>query len=135
MQINFAAAFLKGSAYIPRLPDSPELTTEQQNAMNVLLSTCRKHCMTLSQQTGDILFANNLGVLHARESFTDDTQGGKTRRLMSVMLRDPEQAWRKPPNLAITMGKKFAKLDTPQFLGTVEQYEVFRDKFAMLRHD
>ncbi|KAH7318670.1 hypothetical protein B0I35DRAFT_409523 [Stachybotrys elegans] len=140
VQINFAAAFLKGSAYIPRLHDSPKLTIAQENAIDSLLNCCRKHCMALSQAPGDMLFVNNLAVLHARDSFTDDSQqvaGGKTRKMMSVMLRDPELAWRKPPSVAIEMGKKFAKrgTDAELFLGTTEQYEQFRDKFAMLRHD
>lgn len=54
---------------------------------------------------------------------------------MSLMLRDPELAWRKPTATAIEVGKKFAKLGVLQFMGTVEHYEGFRDTFALLRHD
>ncbi|CAG9950304.1 unnamed protein product [Clonostachys rosea f. rosea IK726] len=118
VQINFATAFLKGSSYIPRQTDSPDLTVS------------RKHSMGLSQASGDMLFVNNLCILHARDSFVNDGASGKTRRLMSLMLRDPELAWRKPTATAIEMGKKFAKLDVPQFMGTVEHYEDFRNTFC-----
>ncbi|CAH0051749.1 unnamed protein product [Clonostachys solani] len=135
VQINFATAFLKGSGYIPRQTDSPGLTVQQEDAIKTLLRTCRKHSMGISQASGDMLFVNNLCILHAPDSFVNDGASGKIRRLMSLMLRDPELAWRKPTATAIEMGKKFAKLDVPQFMGTVEHYEGFRAKFAMLRHD
>ncbi|KAK7430704.1 hypothetical protein QQZ08_002748 [Neonectria magnoliae] len=126
VQINLATAFLKGFGYISRQAD---------NDIRVLLQACRKYCMALRQAVSDMLLVNNLSVLHARDSFVDDPGAGKTRRFMSAMLRDPELAWRKPTNMANEMGKKFAKLESPQFIGTVEQYEEFRDKFVMLRHD
>ncbi|CAH0020748.1 unnamed protein product [Clonostachys rhizophaga] len=135
VQINFATAFLKGSSYIPRQADSPDLTVQEEEAIKILLQVSRKHSMRLSQAPGDMLFVNNLCILHARDSFINDGASGKTRRLMSLMLRDPELAWRKPTATAIEMGKKFAKLDVPQFMGTVEHYEDFRDTFALLRHD
>uniref|UniRef100_A0A8H7K6Q5 TauD/TfdA-like domain-containing protein n=1 Tax=Bionectria ochroleuca TaxID=29856 RepID=A0A8H7K6Q5_BIOOC len=116
VQINFATAFLKGSSYIPRQTDSPDLTVHQEEAIKILLQVSRKHSMRLSQASGDMLFVNNLCILHAREFY-------------------PELAWRKPTATAIEMGKKFAKLDVPQFMGTVEHYEDFRNTFALLRHD
>ncbi|CAG9950308.1 unnamed protein product [Clonostachys rosea f. rosea IK726] len=119
VQINFATAFLKGSSYIPRQTDSPD--------SQCIKKKLSKYFFRLS---GDMLFVNNLCILHARDSFVNDGASGKTRRLMSLMLRDPELAWRKPTATAIEMGKKFAKLDVPQFMGTVEHYEDFRNTFG-----
>lgn len=53
------------------------------------------------------------------------------------MVRDCELALPKAPLVATFVDKKFAKVDLsrPQFFGTAEDYEIFRDKFAMLRHD
>jgi TfdA family taurine catabolism dioxygenase TauD len=136
VQINFATAFLKGSPYVPRLGDDA-LSDAQEHALDILLHACRKHSMPIEPQQGDMLFVNNFAILHARERFVDGVEEGKLRHLLSVMLRDREQAWPKPNKVAVPVAKKFAKTDLsrPQFFGTVEDYEVFRDKFAMLRHD
>jgi hypothetical protein len=137
MQINFATAFLRGSSYVPRLPGGPGLSKDCQQAVEALLASCRRHSVPIDQQVGDILFVNNLGMLHARGEFVDDAPSGQVRHLLSVMLRDCDEEWYKDERLAAEVDKRFEKLDLtrPQFFGTVKEYEIFRDKFAMLRHD
>ncbi|KAI0199894.1 hypothetical protein F4808DRAFT_195015 [Astrocystis sublimbata] len=135
VQINFATAFLVGSSYIPRLPDSPSISSAQQTAIDSILRLSRKHCLKLDSAEGDMLFANNLSLLHARDNFMDDETTDQVRHLLSVMLRDSEQAWPKDASVANMIDRKFSRLDLPEFFGTVHQYEEFRDKFAMLRHD
>jgi alpha-ketoglutarate-dependent taurine dioxygenase len=40
--------------------------------MDTLEFLARKHCISMQLQKGDIQWANNLGVLHARDAFKDD---------------------------------------------------------------
>ncbi|KAJ8106768.1 hypothetical protein ONZ43_g6949 [Nemania bipapillata] len=134
VQINFATAFLIGSAYIPRLPESPSISSAQQKAIDSLLRLSRQHCLKLDHAKGDMLFANNMSLVHARDNFIDDPAAGEVRHLLSVMLRDGQRAWPKDASVANMIDQKFAGLDS-QFFGTMDQYEVFRGKFAMLRHD
>jgi hypothetical protein len=45
---------------------------------------------------GDMVFINDMAILHARESFSE----GRTyiqRHLLKLYLRDPEQNWPVPP--------------------------------------
>lgn len=53
------------------------------------------------------------------------------------MLRDCDEEWYKDERVATEVDKRFEKLDLtrPQFFGTIKEYKIFRDKFAMLRHD
>jgi alpha-ketoglutarate-dependent taurine dioxygenase len=48
------------------------LSVAQLDAMDTLEFVARKHSISMTLQKGDIQFVNNLGVLHARASFTDD---------------------------------------------------------------
>ncbi|KAI0187130.1 hypothetical protein EV127DRAFT_326490, partial [Xylaria flabelliformis] len=90
VQINFATAFLIGSSYIPRLPDGPSISPAQQTAIDELLRLSRENALALDSAKGDILFANNMALVHARDNFIDDSSTGQVRHLLSVMLRDSE---------------------------------------------
>jgi hypothetical protein len=135
VQINFASAFLQGSSYLPRLPEGLFITEAQQHAITVLLEVCRQHCVALDQVRGDILFVNNLSILHAREEFVDEPSTGRSRHLLSMMLRDPDLAWPKHATVGKYIDERFAKLEGAKFFGTVGEWEAFRKIFAMLRHD
>ncbi|KAI0855004.1 hypothetical protein F4860DRAFT_58924 [Xylaria cubensis] len=135
VQINFATAFLIGSSYIPRLPDGPSISPAQQTAIDELLRLSRENALALDSAKGDVLFANNMALVHARDNFIDDSSTGEVRHLLSVMLRDSEKAWPKDASVANMIDRKFSSLDLPEFFGTVNEYEEFREKFAMLRHD
>lgn len=135
LQVNFATAFLIGSGYVPRLASSPELSAEQKHAISTFLDVCKRHSLSITQKKGDILFVNNMSTLHARDDFIDGPGPGEQRHLLSMMLRDPPLAWEKPQDVAQYIDERFTKLNIPDFFGTVRQYEAFRDKYAMLRHD
>ena len=126
-----------GSSYVPRLPGGPNLSKDRQQAVEALFASCRRHSVPIDQQVGDMPFVSNLGILHARGEFIDDAQSGQVRHLLRVMLRDCDEEWYKNERVAAEVDKLFEKLDLtrPQFLATVKEYEIFRAKFAMLRHD
>lgn len=115
LQINFATAFLVGSEYLPRLEPSLKLTPAQSHAIDMLLRTCRKHALPISQQAGDVLFANNLSVLHARSAFIDNPNTGQVRHILSMMLRDPDVAWQKPADVAERIDERFARSNLSEF--------------------
>lgn len=135
VQINFGSAFLQGSSYLPRLPEGLFITEAQQHAMVVLLEICKQHCVALDQVRGDMLFVNNLSILHAREEFADEPSTGKSRHLLSMMLHDPDLARPKPATVVKYIDERFTKLQGAKFFGTVGEWEAFRKIFAMLRHD
>ncbi|KAF2189588.1 Clavaminate synthase-like protein [Zopfia rhizophila CBS 207.26] len=124
LEVNFATAFLTGSAHVRRLPGGPSVTEEQVRAIQVFLATCKKHSLALDQTYGDMLFVNNMSILHAREKFVNNVAKGRRRHLLSVMLRDPNMAWPKPVNIDQYIEEKFAQ---------PEQFRLIRS--ANDRHD
>ena len=66
--------------------------------------------MSLPTKTGDILYLNNMSMLHAREPFEDQgTQGmGSRRHMLKMQLRDPKRTWRLPQNLVESWKLLFA---------------------------
>ena len=49
-----------------------QLSMKQMHAMDTIEFLARKHCLSMTLQKGDIQWANNLSVLHSRDSFRDD---------------------------------------------------------------
>ncbi|KAH7175047.1 uncharacterized protein B0J16DRAFT_292961 [Fusarium flagelliforme] len=81
----------KRSAYIPAL------TEAEAEALDAVHFTAEENSITLDFHKGDIQFANNLSILHARGAFTDTQE--KQRHLLRLWLRDPEHEWVKPKDL------------------------------------
>lgn len=54
-----------------------------------------KNAVTLPVRRGDMLFANDMTIMHARTSFDD---GGipEKRHLLKMYLRDPDAGWTVP---------------------------------------
>lgn len=54
------------------------------------------NAIPLPMGKGDMVFINDMAILHARESFSE---GGTylQRHLLKLYLRDPEQNWPVPP--------------------------------------
>lgn len=123
IQIDFALAFLAGSVFNKRLPDAPPLSSEQLRAIDVLQKLCRKHSIKLDNQRGDILFANNLSLLHARDAFEDDQKQGKCRHLLRMMLRDPGLAWTLPNAMKGRTDAQFVDGPSPKLLTTQAEWE------------
>lgn len=51
---------------------------------------------------GDLLFFNNLGMLHARDAFVDNVEVGQKRHLLRILLRNESRAWGLPGALEET---------------------------------
>lgn len=102
-------------------PEGCELSQTQIKALDVLAGLADKHAISVAARPGDILFINNLALLHKRDAYldtvdTDDdddnnnkkagitpTTGGaiKTaaltrRHLVRLWLRNPDMAWEIP---------------------------------------
>lgn len=92
--IHFVKTLLTGSAYVPRTSDAPQMTEGQARAIKELVPILDEHAFTAKQEEGDILFLNNLAVLHAREAFVNTPEA--TRHILRLYLSDPEQSWENP---------------------------------------
>ena len=57
-----------------------------------------KHAVTLPVVKGDMLFVNDMALMHARTGFDE---GGMTqkRHLVKMYLRDPDKGWEIPSSL------------------------------------
>jgi hypothetical protein len=112
--IQFTYTPLIGSARSPRDESLPEVSVKQGLAMEMLESTASRLSHTLQREPGDILFVNNLSVLHARESYGDDEAtsapaSSKSRRhFLRLFIRDPERSWEKPKQLQTDLDQVFA---------------------------
>jgi hypothetical protein len=78
---------------------SPKPTAKQLEALDLDLvqQLAEKHHLSLSMDQGDLAFINNLGILHAREEFTDSPE--HTRHLVRMWLKNEDKAWPLPRTL------------------------------------
>lgn len=58
--------------------------------------------MEIKLQPGDMVFFNNLTMLHARDAFVDNEAEGLKRHLLRLILRDEEMAYEVPGQLKET---------------------------------
>ncbi len=78
----------------------PALNPGQLEALEVLSALASKHHHRLDTKLGDMVFINNLGLLHARDSYVDP-KDGPGRHLVRLWLRNPELAWRIPQSMLV----------------------------------
>lgn len=83
----------------------PSLTKEQEEALAILQTAARKHQLRLETQPGDLIFINNLGLLHARESYEDGTSS--SRHLVRLWLRNTRLGWAIPPSMKMPWDAAF----------------------------
>ncbi|OOF93408.1 hypothetical protein ASPCADRAFT_53110 [Aspergillus carbonarius ITEM 5010] len=95
--IQYARRYFTGFMAQPRSTNIPPITEAQAEALDALHFLAEKHSASLGFQKGDIQYANNLSVFHARNGFRDGV--GKERHLLRLWLRDPEYAWETPEPL------------------------------------
>ncbi|GJN75703.1 hypothetical protein PLICBS_009809 [Purpureocillium lilacinum] len=95
--IQYARRAFVGYWGLPRSANIPAKTEAQAEALDALHYTAEKHAVALEFRPGDIQFANNLSIFHARGSFRDSAQ--KQRHLVRLWLRDDELAWKIPEAL------------------------------------
>ncbi|PWY83565.1 TfdA family oxidoreductase [Aspergillus heteromorphus CBS 117.55] len=95
--IQYARRYFTGFMAQPRSTDIPPITEAQAEALDALHFLAEKHSASLGFKKGDIQYANNLSIFHARNGFQDGP--GKERHLVRLWLRDPENAWETPEPL------------------------------------
>ncbi|KAF7563167.1 hypothetical protein G7046_g958 [Stylonectria norvegica] len=95
--IQYARRQFTGYWGLPRSADIPPITEAQAEALDTLHFLAEKHAVSLDFHKGDIQYANNLSIFHARAGFKDSAE--KQRHLTRLWLRDPELAWKTPEAL------------------------------------
>jgi hypothetical protein len=98
--LNFNREPLLGVAGVTRADGIPAATPEQMEALDVIEALAKKHQLALSLDPGDLLFVNNLAVLHSREKFQDSPT--EHRYLIRLWLRNEELAWKLPRPLELS---------------------------------
>ncbi|EKD20346.1 taurine catabolism dioxygenase TauD [Drepanopeziza brunnea f. sp. 'multigermtubi' MB_m1] len=81
----FARRPLLGSSQSPRSEGVPELSDAHVEALNAVQFVAAKHALSTSLPVGEMLFWNNLSMLHSRQGFTDGG-AGKRRHLIRLWL-------------------------------------------------
>lgn len=94
-QINFGRSFVAGHPRYPLRADAPPLRRSQLLALDSLLAAARRHSFRLDQQVGDMLFLNNLSIMHGRDAFSDGADGASQRHVLRLWLldRDDDTSW------------------------------------------
>ncbi|KAF8191506.1 hypothetical protein K438DRAFT_1590870 [Mycena galopus ATCC 62051] len=80
-----------------RSPDIPPISEAQAEALDMVHFYAQKYSLALNFKKGDIQYINSLGLLHARDAFTDE--GVHTRHLVRLWLRNDQLAWKTPKPL------------------------------------
>jgi hypothetical protein len=76
------------------------MTEEQAEALDMVHYIAEEHGITMTLKSGDMLFYNNLAVLHGRNAFTDAETGDHRRHILRLWVRNEERAWQTPKELA-----------------------------------
>jgi hypothetical protein len=76
----------------------PPVTERQLEALNALQILCGHHAFSLPTRAGDIVYMNDMALLHGRQPFDEDGQPLQ-RHLLKLCLRDPTRAWPVPSGL------------------------------------
>ncbi|KAF6829600.1 TfdA family Taurine catabolism dioxygenase [Colletotrichum musicola] len=95
--IQYARRSFTGYWGLPRSSDIPPITEAQAEALDALHFAAEKYAASLDFHQGDIQYANNLSIFHARGGFVDSDE--KQRHLIRLWLRDPDHAWKTPEAL------------------------------------
>ncbi|KAL2162884.1 hypothetical protein VTH06DRAFT_6720 [Thermothelomyces fergusii] len=100
----------------------PPLSQQQLEALEVLSALATKHRFCLDLKLGDIVFINNLSLLHARDPYVDPANG-PGRHLVRLWLRNPELAWTIPQAMRTPWEAAFGP-DGNGFPGLEKRYPV-----------
>jgi len=95
----FSRRPLVGSASSPRSRGIPDLSASHVEALDKLQSTAEKHALSMKLKRGDLLFWNNVEIMHSRRGFTDSPDC--RRHLLRLWLRNDasEKRWPIPEEL------------------------------------
>ena len=105
---------LAGSSSVATEPASPALLVHhvrnlchpssktQQQALDTLHILAKRRAVKIQLQPGDMIFFNNLSMLHARDAFVDEQCPGNKRHLLRLILKKKGRAHELPSQLAET---------------------------------
>jgi Taurine catabolism dioxygenase TauD, TfdA family len=94
---SFSRRPLLGSATSPRSKDIPDLSDKQVEALNLIQLLAEEDALIIDLEPGDLLFWNNLGLLHARNGFTDSQS--RRRHLVRIWLHNDDLGWAIPQQI------------------------------------
>lgn len=106
--------------------DGCDLTEAQIKALEVLAQLAEKHAVSIAAQPGDVLFINNLALLHKRDAYTD----AETRRhLVRLWLRNPELSWAIPEEMKAPWKAAYSPPgEVGRFLIPPDRYQIVPEK-------
>ena len=102
MLINCSRARITGTPSAPRPASLPALTSIQRRALDALHYIAMKNATEIQLEPGDMVFFNNMCMMHARDAFVDNEAAGLKRHLIRLILRDDEAAYELPEQLKDT---------------------------------
>jgi hypothetical protein len=105
----------------------PDLSPLQLEALQVLSDLASKHRLRLDIKPGDIVFINNLSLLHARDPYVD-AKRGPGRHLVRLWLRNPALAWHIPKLMRVPWEAAFG----PDGKGVPSQRDKVETKYPVL---
>jgi len=88
--LNYQRRPLVGLSDFPRRAGLKPLTDQQIEALEVLEALASRFRLTFKLRTGDVLYVNNLALLHGREAFRCEHLNGCRRHLLRMWLKDEE---------------------------------------------
>lgn len=114
VMLSFSRRPLVGNASSPRTPDIPDLNSSQIEALNMVQNVAEEHALSMKLKPGDMLFWNNLALLHSRAGFTDSPD--RRRHLLRLWLRnnETEKNWPIPAELQAAWSEAFDHAGRPQ---------------------
>ena len=96
-------ARITGTPSAPRPISLPALSKIQKQALDALHFLAERRAVKIQLQPGDMIFFNNLSMLHARDAFVDSNARGNKRHLLRLILKNSrDEAHELPPQLAET---------------------------------
>ncbi|KAJ7700250.1 hypothetical protein B0H14DRAFT_2417325 [Mycena olivaceomarginata] len=98
--IQYSRRHFTGFGTQLRSANIPPISEAQAEALDMLHFYAEKFSLGLNFKKGDIQYINSMGLLHARDAFTDE--GVHTRHLVRLWLRNDELAWKTPKPLEKT---------------------------------
>jgi hypothetical protein len=100
----------------------PALSPSQLNSLEVLSALASKYQYCLDVEQGDMVFINNLSLLHARSSYVD-SKDRPGRHFVRLWLRNSKLAWTIPQSMRVPWEAAFGP-DGNGFPGLVKRYPV-----------
>jgi hypothetical protein len=114
---------ISGTSTRPRPRFLPPLSPKQLEALDIVQSLATKLAIKIRLRAGDFLAFNNLGMVHARDSFVDDESSGQKRHLLRIVAKDGTKAW----TVSEPLDEIRRALYAPE--ARDEKFDIFRNPF------